>query len=409
MNELRLNNNIVSILKNNKNTPRTAVCLYLRINNPEEKAGVYSLLNRLFLQGTTTRSAEVLAQELDKNGIELYSEMKYDFIRFKVLALNEDIELAYELLADIVKNSSLEMFEKEVFKLKGEIEAELDNPKTKLLEDYFKNLYEGHYYGNTYLRIIEDIDKITIDDIKKAYENLLNNSQKCFVSCGDFDNDKMLELQNKYFSDLNFVENKENDFWISDLKDKKISKIIKDDANQAQIIQGWLVPTFNSDDHVPLMLLNTILGSMGLSSRLFRELREKKGLAYTVRSSYETNKYGAGFSVYIATEPSNIQISLDGFKEEIEKLKNILVSDAELTDAKNNLLGKRQFFTETNIQQASLICYYESNGLGANYSDVLREMILNVKPEQIQDVANKYFGDNYVLSIIAPNEYLKEI
>lgn len=409
MKELRLDNNIVSILKNNKNTPRTAVCLYLRINNPEEKAGVYSLLNRLFLQGTNTRSAEVLAQELDKNGIELYSEMKYDFIRFKVLALNEDIELAYELLSDIVKNSSLELFEKEVFKLKGEIEAELDNPKTKLLEDYFKNLYEGHYYGNTYLKIIEDIDKITIDDIKKAYENLLDNSQKCFVSCGDFDNDKMLELQNKYFSDLNFVENKENDFWISDLKDKKISKIIKNDANQAQIIQGWLVPTFNSDDHVPLMLLNTILGSMGLSSRLFRELREKKGLAYTVRSSYETNKYGAGFSVYIATEPSNIQISLDGFKEEIEKLKNILVSDAELTDAKNNLLGKRQFFTETNIQQASLIGYYESNGLGANYSDVLREMILNVKPEQIQDVANKYFGDNYVLSIIAPEEYLKEI
>lgn len=409
MKELRLDNNIVSILKNNKNTPRTAVCLYLRINNPEEKAGVYSLLNRLFLQGTTTRSAEVLAQELDKNGIELYSEMKYDFIRFKVLALNEDIELAYELLSDIVKNSSLELFEKEVFKLKGEIEAELDNPKTKLLEDYFKNLYEGHYYGNTYLRIIEDIDKITIDDIKKAYENLLDNSQKCFVSCGDFDNDKMLELQNKYFSDLKFVDYSENNFWISELKNKKISKIIKNDANQAQIIQGWLVPTFNSDDHVPLMLLNTILGSMGLSSRLFRELREKKGLAYTVRSSYETNKYGAGFSVYIATEPSNIQISLDGFKEEIEKLKNILVSDAELTDAKNNLLGKRQFFTETNIQQASLIGYYESNGLGADYSSVIEKKVLEVTPEQIQDVANKYFGDNYVLSIIAPEEYLKEI
>ena len=102
-----------------------------------------------------------------------------------ILALNEDIELAYEILADIVKNSSLEMFEKEVFKLNGEIEAELDNPKTKLLEDYFKNLYEGHYYGNTYLRIIEDIDKITIEDIKEAYSNLLNNSQKCFVVCGD--------------------------------------------------------------------------------------------------------------------------------------------------------------------------------------------------------------------------------
>ena len=55
-----------------------------------------------------------------------------------------------------------------------------------------------------------------------------------------------------------------------------LSKIIKDDANQAQIIQGWQVPTFNSEDYIPLMVFNTILGSMGLSSRLFRELREKK-------------------------------------------------------------------------------------------------------------------------------------
>lgn len=409
MKELKLDNNIASILKKNDNTPRTAICFYLRINNPEKKAGIYSLLNRLFLQGTFNRTAEKLAQELDENGIELYSEMKYDFIRFKVLALNEDIELAYEILADIVKNSSLEMFEKEVFKLKGEIEAELDNPKTKLLEDYFKNLYEGHYYGNTYLRIIEDIDKITIEDIKEAYSNLLNNSQKCFVVCGDFDEENMLALQNKYFSDLKYVENFENDFWVSSLNDKKISKIIKDDANQAQIIQGWQVPTFNSEDYIPLMVFNTILGSMGLSSRLFRELREKKGLAYTVRSSYETNKYGAGFSVYIATEPSNIQISLNGFKEEIDKLKNELVSENELNDAKNNLLGKRQFFTETNIQQASLFGYYYSSGLGADYSSVIEKEILNVTSEQIKNVANKYFNDNYVLSIIAPEKFLEEI
>ena len=409
MKELKLDKNIASILKKNDNTPRTAICLYLRINNPEKKAGVYSLLNRLFLQGTFNRTAEKLAQELDENGIELYSEMKYDFIRFKVLALNEDIELAYEILADIVKNSSLEMFEKEVFKLKGEIEAELDNPKTKLLEDYFKNLYEGHYYGNTYLRIIEDIDKITIEDIKEAYSNLLNNSQKCFVVCGDFDEENMLALQNKYFSDLKFVENFENDFWILPLPNKKISKIVKDDANQAQIIQGWHVPTFNSEDYIPLMVFNTILGSMGLSSRLFRELREKKGLAYTVRSSYETNKYGAGFSVYIATEPSNIQISLNGFKEEIDKLKNELVSENELNDAKNNLLGKRQFFTETNIQQASLFGYYYSSGLGADYSSTIEKEIMNVTSEQIKNVANKYFNDNYVLSIIAPEKFLEEI
>ena len=89
------------------------------------------------------------------------------------------------------------------------------------------------------------------------------------------------------------------------------------------------------------MLLNVILGASGLSSRLFLELREKKGLAYTVRSSYETHSKSAIFSIYIGTEPTNIQTSIDGFKEEIEKIKNILVSKEELHNAKNNIIGKQ--------------------------------------------------------------------
>ena len=63
------------------------------------------------------------------------------------------------------------------------------------------------------------------------------------------------------------------------------------------------------------------------------------------------------FSIYIGTEPSNIQTSIDGFKEEIEKIKDILVSEEELNNAKNNIIGKQQFITETNAQQANLMAY----------------------------------------------------
>ena len=143
-----------------------------------------------------------------------------------------------------------------------------------------------------------------------------------------------------------------------------------------------------------------------MSSRLFLELRDKKGLAYVVRSSYETYNKAALFNVYIATEPKNIKTSLEGFKIELDKIKNIPVTEQELENAKNNLIGKRQFFTETNLQQSSLMAFYEDKGLGADFEEKLIEKIMNVKTEDIMRVANLCIKEPFVLTVLAPKEYL---
>ena len=158
MKKLQLKNGITVILNENLNTPRTAITFYLCLENPEKKAGINVLLNRLFLQGTTTRSAEEIAQQTEENAIELYSEIKTDFLRFKGLCLNEDLSLTLELMEDIMLHSTLDDFEKEVIKLKGEIEAELDSPKAKANDAFYKALYENHPYGNTSTKILENID-----------------------------------------------------------------------------------------------------------------------------------------------------------------------------------------------------------------------------------------------------------
>lgn len=407
MKKITLNNEIPLIIKKNKNTPRIALCLYLKIENPEKKAGQYSLLNRLFLQGTKNRTSEELAQELDENAIECYSEMKCDFIRFKLLCLNEDIQKALEILADIVENSTLEEFEKEKIKLAGEINVELDSPKSKAMDAFYKNFYENHPYGNTYTKVFEDLSSITKEEISSLYENVLNNSSKVMSITGDFDEEKMLNILNKYFSNLKNGSNTDSLIETPKLNENKIIKIDKEDASQAQIIQGWMFPTIFSDEYPAILLLNTILGASGLSSRLFVELRDKKGLAYVVRSSYETFNKGACFSVYIATEPKNIKTSLAGFKEELDKIKNLPIPEDELENAKNNLIGKREFFTETNLQQAGLIAYYEDKGLGFDFEKTLIDRIKKVSIKEIQKVADKYIKEPSVLTILAPKEYLE--
>lgn len=408
MKKIILDNDIPVILKNNKNTPRHALCFYFKIEEPESKAGLYTILNRLFLQGTKNRSSEKLAQELDENAIDCYSEMKHDFVRFKLQCLNEDFEKGLEILSDIILNSTFDEFDKEVIKLKGEIQAELDEPKSKAMDGFYKNVYENHPYGHTYTKILEDIDFITKDQVIDAYKKLITNSSKVISVVGDFDEENVKSLLKKYFSSIHNTDTKSN-IPYANLKETKLIKIEKEDASQAQIIQGWHVPTIFDKDYPAIMVMNTMLGSSGLSSRLFLELRDKKGLAYVVRSSYEVYDKAALFNVYIATEPKNIKTSLEGFKIELDKIKNIPVSSEELENAKNNLIGKRQFFMETNLQQASMIAFYEDKGLGCDYEEKLINLIKNVTIEDVQRIANLCIKDPYVLTVLAPKEYLAQI
>lgn len=406
MKEIILDNNIPLVLKENKNTPRYAMCFYFKIEKPESKAGLYTVLNRLFMQGTKNRTAQQLANELDENAIDCYSEMKHDFIRFKLQCLNEDFEKAVEILADIIKNSTFEDFNKEIIKLKGEIPAEMDDPKSKAMDAFYKNIFKGHPYGHTYTKILEEIDDITKEEVLESYRDLIENSAKVISIAGDFDEEYIVGLLKKYFSDVKNAENPQCFIPAAHLEKNEVIKVEKDDASQAQIIQGWHVPTIFDKDYAAIMVMNTMLGSCGLSSRLFLELRDKKGLAYVVRSSYEIYDKAALFNVYIATEPKNIHTSLEGFKVELDKIKNIPVSEQELENAKNNLIGKRQFFTETNLQQASLIAFYEDKGLGSDFEEKLIDRIKEVTVEDIQRVANLCIKAPSVLTVLAPKEYL---
>ena len=217
-----------------------------------------------------------------------------------------------------------------------------------------------------------------------------------------------MPLIENHFSLLKVQESEYDNNMKSELSEDMISTVIKDDANQAQIFMGWLAPSIKSDDFPVFILINTILGSSGLSSRLFLELREKQGLAYTVRSTYETYRLGNCFYVYIATEPKNINISIEGFKKEINKIMYESVTDEELNNAKNNAIGKRQFYYETNMSEALTCGLYQYWGFDTDFEDKLVEKIKNVKKEDIMRVAQKYLSAHNALTVLAPEKYLKE-
>lgn len=400
MREFELKNGIKSVYKKNTETPRIALTMNFSINDEERLAGTYSLMTRLLLQGTDKYNNEELAKTLDENGIELIADMKQDYLRFRLLCLNEDFQKALELLSDIVKNSTFVEFDKEKTKMKGELVAELDSARLKVSDAFVKTIYEGHYYGHTYTNILDSIDDITKEDVVESYKRILSTSKKVIAVVGSLDEDEVISLISNCFDDMENHNDAVKTYSAPVLETSKRTEVIKEDAQQAQILQGWFIPTYKSKDYPVMLTINTILGASGLSSRLFRELREKRGLAYTVRTSCEVRELATVFSIYIATEPSNIDTCLKGFREEVDKLKTELVSEEELQNAKNNIDGKHQFIVETNFQQSSSLAYYGINDLPFGYYATMHSKIEAVTPQQVMDCAKKYFNDNSVIAIL---------
>lgn len=402
MREFELKNGIRAVYKKNNETPRIALTMNVSINDEERLAGVYSLMTRLLMQGTNKYNNEELAKILEENGIEIITDMKQDYLRFRLLCLNEDFPKAVELLENIVNDSTFAEFDKEKVKMKGELVAELDSARIKVSDAFIKTAYDGLYYGHTYTNILSSLDNITKDDVVNSYKKILSTGKKVIAVVGSIEDSEVEKLLNQYFSSLENNKNAVKTYSVPALEEAKKVEVVKEDAQQAQILQGWRMPTYKDDDYPVMLCINTILGASGLSSRLFRELREKKGLAYTVRTSCEVRELAAMFSIYIATEPSNIETCLKGFKEEVDKIKAELVSEEELKNAKNNIDGKHQFIVETNFQQSTSMAYYGINDLPFGYYDTMHEKISAVTPEMVKECANKYFNDKSIIAVLHP-------
>lgn len=392
-------------------TPRMCVTFYFKVTKKEKYYGVNSLLARLLLQGTKTKTGAQLAQEFEQECIDISTKAKQDYIKISLVFLNQDFNHAMELLNDLIANSTFNEFEKEVYKIKGEIVSDLDNPKIKLTDAFIKNLYDKHPYSSTLTKVLDDIDKIEKEDIIEAHAQMLN-SPKNIVVVGDWeDENKILEYFENNFPYMKSSDTKDEiqDIFKLEKNEDEIVWINKDDASQAQIIQGWIIDSFNSELCAKYAVLNNILGASGLSSRLFVNLRDRQGLAYNVRSQYETMLHSAIFNLYIGTAPKNIQKSLFGFKDELEKLANVPPSEDELLGAKENISGRLKYFSQNNSQIAAVKGYNYTMGLGFDYSEKFLEKIFKVEAQDVQNCAKKLLEMPKLSVIIAPEEYRKDI
>lgn len=411
--EAMLNNGATLLYRYVDGAPRMAVSIYLAGGNLRDTVyGLSDIVDRLLLKGTTTRSQEQISEALDGLSLEFDIETKRDYTAVHLTLLEEDLDASLELVTDFIYNATLNDFDREKEKLMGEIAMDLDSPRSRASDQMIKTVFKDTAYSAVSSVILESLPTMTSVEDARSYYQQAFHPKNMLISCtGEISQDKISKKLEAAFSKQTTDYTPIKESVIEAVKGRVISEdayvsFPKDDSAQAHIFQAWTFPTVKHPDYYPLVVMNTILGAGGLSSRMFLELRDKQGLGYTVRSTYETYRHNALFHLYIGTDPKNKEKCLTGFKTEYEKLMNTPVGVKELVDAKRNILGRRSIMLETAPNQANYIGVNYMVGRSLDDIAQLPEKIKAVTAEDIQRVSQQYFAKPSVISIVGPSSIL---
>lgn len=371
----------------------------------EQKAGTANLTATAMMRGTKNYTSLELSQVLEDNGIKIQPSASADAFVINVLTTKDEYDKTLELLNEVVNNATFEDYE--IDKVKTEklntIKRNKDVPLQRAIEEYRDLIYQNSPYSISSKILEKNIPNITKEDIINYYNSIFAPKNLVISINGNIDKDKTIQDLNNIFKPKENAKNFDFAQYNSKIPTvttpkQTIQKVPTTET--AWILLGWQTNgVLNEKDYATLQVIDSLLGS-GMSSRLFKDLREQEGLAYQLGSGYSPNVLRGSFLLYIGTNPQTLDKAKSGLFAEITRLKTEYVGDKELQDAKEKLLGNYVIGLETNIDKASNIGWYEASTRGYEFKDKYEKLINSVTDSDIIEIANKYFTDDYILSIV---------
>ena len=405
--EYKLSNGSTLLYTPNTSNDIIAISIFARGGKLVENiSGVANIAALGMMKGTKNYSPIELSQFLEDNGIKISPAVSADTFSISILTTKEEYDKTLAILDEIINNANFD--EIELGKIKADklsqIKSNKDNAIQRALEKYRELIFPNSNYSISSNILEKNIPNITREDVINYYNNIFEPQNLVISINGNVDKEKTINELNNIFNN----ENSNNKFEYGRYNSKVPSisaptTIVQNmpSTETAWIILGWQTAgTDNKKDFATLQVIDSLLGS-GMSSRLFKDLREKQGLAYQLGSGYSAHALRGSFMLYIGTKTSTLEQAKEGLFAEIKRLKTEYVGDKELKDAKEKLIGNYIIGLETNLDKASTLGGYEALGVGYEFDTQYQELINSIKDTDILEVANKYFNDNYVLSIVS--------
>ncbi len=356
----------------------------------EQDTGISHFIEHMVFKGTKNRSAEQIARSVDSIGGGLDAFTSKELVSYNVKVLDEHLPEAFDVVADLVRNPLFheEDIEKEKGVILEELKMEVDNPEYLIHEIFSSNFWKGHPLGRPILGTKQTIRAFDRDKVERYYRQFYTPSNILITAAGSLEHRELVRLAEKHFSDL-----KKRRPVTLDEKPEPHAPLIFRNKNSLEQVHVYLgVPSIpmSHESRFACYILNAILGG-GMSSRLFQNIREKQGLAYTVYSELTMYRDAGCMLIYAGTSQRSAGKVVESVVRELRELTDHKVSADELRRAKDHLKGSYVLGLESTSSRMGNLVRQELYFKRFFSLDEMLESIERVTADEVQKLAQQFF------------------
>ncbi len=306
-------------------------------DEPDELAGASHFLEHLLFKGTSTRSARQIAEDVDAVGGEMNAFTNREHTAYYTRLPAARVDLGVDILGDVITDPAFRPHEVDAERhvILEEILMNLDMPEDHVHTLLAEALFPDHPLGREVLGTRETVEAASRDQIAAFFARWYLPRNLVVVAAGDLDHDRMADAFAGSLGGLDGGDRPERHLPGVDVEPRIV---LDDPTEQVHIAMGWRGVDHHDDDRYALMVANQILGG-GMSSRLFQQVREERGLCYSVYSWASTYADAGSAGIYAGTAPARVGELLSVVDDEVAKLVASGVTEAELAVAKGFIEG----------------------------------------------------------------------
>jgi predicted Zn-dependent peptidase len=363
-----------------------------------EQSGIAHFVEHMLFKGTATRTAEDIAQTVDSIGgqMDAFTAKEYASYYFKVL--DEHLPLAVEVLADIVMHPAFsdDDIGREKKVVLEEIKMVEDTPDDLVHELFTESFWQGHPLGRPILGTKETVEALTSDGLRRYFSSTYCAPNLIVAAVGNIEHEQVRDLVARAFDGLPTAAAPINE---APPRVVPVTLIRNKDLEQSHVCLGTSGYRQDHEDRYSSYVLNTVLGG-SMSSRLFQNVREKRGLAYAVFSGLSAYRDAGSMTVYAGCANDAVGELIDVVIAELRRMKDEPLPDSELQRAKDHLKGSLMLNLESTSSRMSHIARQEIYFDRQFGLDETLEGVERVTADDVQRVARDLFADGSLAATV---------
>lgn len=369
--------------------------------DPADKPGIATLVAGLLDEGAGALDARAFHEQLEENAIQLAFSANRDSLRGSLKTLIDNKDKAFELLRLSLNEPRFDLSEVERVRaaLLVNLRRRTTNPGDIANDRWYARAFPGHPYGRSALGTLDSVPNVTVDDLRAYARKNIARSNLKIVAVGAITADEITKLVDRAFEAL---PAKAELAPVPDVVPQGLGEreIVPLNVPQTVIVYGGAGLKRNDPDFVPAYVLNHILGGGSFESRLFKEVREKRGLSYSVYSTLNSLKHAGLFMGAVQTKNDRALESLDIIMSEIARMAKDGPTADEIDKAKKYLIGSYPLRFDTSAKIASNLLDIQFEELGLDYIDKRNAEIAAVSAADIKRAASRFLAGARMLVLM---------